>query len=281
MTDDLERWAADYREVRRPSKAFRERVRRDQLFEDVAQWGAVYRDARTPSERTRARVWEALEAAEASADEDSADVIAMSSKDTSQRWGVGLALGGLVGVAALLLLSVGARALQASTAPEATRVEAQDQAVQDDASQGARMHGAPSQQVIAPADDGSLDEASEPMVEPIVKAPRAVVETPKRRLAPPAASPTPPRKGPSDLESLRRLRAAERMLGRNAKRALSMLDAHAQDFPDSPVALEREALWIRAACASGGHKDLASRKSAFYRRADISAYRGAIERACP
>jgi len=84
-----------------------------------------------------------------------------------------------------------------------------------------------------------------------------------------------------DLECLRRLRAAERTLSSDPAGALALVEAHARDFPESSVDLERESLWLRASCRNGGDAAIIEkRRHAFARRQGSAAYRVAISQAC-
>ena len=82
------------------------------------------------------------------------------------------------------------------------------------------------------------------------------------------------------MRSARLLRQAEHMLTGKPKAAKVLLESHARDNPRSVLSLEREALWIRAACLVGGAPGLAKRRAAFARRADVSAYRAAVAQDC-
>lgn len=233
----------------------------DRAPEDLAEWAALYREARAPSESLRVSVETQLH----------------KQRDTAHpnagwQWGLGLAAGGLIGAAALLALTCSLSALRGRTAAGDSPDIAPMQQVP---ASGQKVEPPrPASQNLAPAllehpDPPPAEAAAAPSPEPAVRA---------KRRTPPTASEPGPRQ--DDLESLAALRDAERTLRHNPVRARQLLEQHAKDYPESKLWLEREALWIRAACRSGAADGLETRRASFSRRADVGAYRAAIQRDC-
>ncbi len=240
--------------------------------DDLRTWAAAYREAGQPSEALRQRILAAVEAFD---EEPIADAREQGAR---RSWAVGLGVGALLGVAALLLLSWVARFVRpevehASTVPStAPYARASDDEVAEAQSRERAT------QVVEAQPVASETERIEPA--PVVSS------TPRKTaVAPPVRAPEQPAEprvlAPSeDLESLRRLRAAEQLLASDPARARALLEAHARTYPTTTVDLEREALWIRAACRSGGAESLERRRSAFAQRSGVAAYLAAIARDC-
>ena len=109
--------------------------------------------------------------------------------------------------------------------------------------------------------------------------------------APTTADPTPPprrdsaRTAPAPEHDdakleVRMLRDAEVALAKDPADALRQLKVHATRFPDSTLAVERQALWTLAACATAA-SDAAPRRDAFLASHPGSAYAARIRAACP
>ncbi len=104
--------------------------------------------------------------------------------------------------------------------------------------------------------------------------------------APPAPSSRPPARAPSTparddgtLE-VRLLRDAEVALAKDPADAWRKLTEHASRFPDSTLAVERQALFTLAACASRA-SDATARRDAFLSAHPGSAYAARVRAACP
>jgi hypothetical protein len=205
-------------------------------------------------------------------------------------------VGALLGAAALLLLSWTVRWMRPEREPSSAPSQAPLQRSKADGDAATSRAGA-SSEARAPA-----HEAAAPVPEPPAPPPPVADPSPAAPATPPRASgSSSPRAGEretptatppaaesqeqaaassEDLESLRRLRAAEQLLAGDPSRARALVEAHARDYPKSALALEREALWIRAACRSGGASGLERRRAAFATRPGVAAYLAAIERDC-
>jgi hypothetical protein len=220
-------------------------------MKDLSTWAAAYREARQPSEALRERILAAVE-------------------DQPSRWrgrAIGVGVGALLGAAALLLLSWAVRWMR----PELEPTEAQSQAPYERSQEGeATTRVQP--KAPAPKTPAVVREPIEP---PAIEAPA------RPRPVRPSRAETDPAPAPSvDLESLRRLRAAEQLLPTDPARARTLIEDHVRDYPKSSLALEREALWIRAACRTGGSASLARRRASFVAREGVAAYLPAIEKDC-
>lgn len=238
--------------------------------EDLVTWAAAYREARQPPADLRTRI--------AAAIEDEGQQASARPSDRWRTWGITLAGGGLLAAAALLLLSWVVRLMDPAVVGSHTP-------------QSAPYQHAPGDPETAVAVDG--DAASLPNTVPVAAPTPTVVEPsaaptidarPRNDRAPtitaaPIDAPAPPAAG-IDLESLRQLRAAEKVLDSDPARARTLLDAHATTYPNSPLAPEREALWLRAACRSSKTADVERRRAAFTKRAGVAIYISAIERDC-
>ena len=254
MTDDMADWAQRYREQRTPSSATRERVWSTAVCHDLERWTDEYRKARIPPDELRARV---LDSARAHTSE-------------AQRWGAGLAVGAALGVAILVLLGFGFRMWSvAGRTAQPAPIDAPDQARPDNRSSVAEPDPAPP--------TATIEQSPAPTVSP---APPPVAASPRRpkRAKPQSKADA----APIDLEEIRRLRLASRQLesGRPAN-ALTILDQHVRDYPASAFMHEREALWLRAACAvSVAPADLARRYRSFLRRPNARAYHDKVRAGC-
>lgn len=221
---DLRRWAADYREARRPSPRLAQRIRRVQVA--------------SRSRRT-------------------------------QRSAIGFGVGAVVGLAAALILVFSVRTADTVGTSSGSPTGAQAaQAVAD-------SHGAlqTHKGVHSPAPIASVETPAKRVSAPADQAPqRALV---RRRPTVPAQ----PEQTQVDLQSMRALRDAERLLRSNPGRALRLLELHARTYPDSAAGLEREALWLRAACLSGA-EGIASRRKAFAQHPEHQAYAASVRHAC-
>lgn len=229
--------------------------------DDLGEWAELYRQARAPSASLRAAVQAQIQA------EPEHELHQAAARTTPAQWGLGLALGGLLGVAALLGLTCSLDALRGREAAGPTRDVAPMQSVPAPANASAPPPVSPAPQPLPATNPPASPPVTTPEDSPSQPRPRA----PER---PEVA------RGNRDLESLRALRTAEQTLRKDAARARKLLDQHARDYPDSKLWLEREALWISAACRSGGAVGLDKRRSSFALRADVGAYRAAIERDC-
>lgn len=227
--------------------------------DDLEQWAADYRRVRKPSATTMRRIHAAV-----SEDEP-------AHRDDRSRWAFGLALGAAAGIAALLLLSL----LGGGWTLAETRSQEPLQAP-DVESDRARVEVANQRRVSAqPKSPAAVTE-----VHAVSAPPEPAVQTPskkasKRPQVPPALPAC-----EDDLASARILRAAERQLAEHPQQSLAQLQRHATRCPRSPFALEREALWIRAACRVGDVQGTDVRRRRFSKRADVGMYRDAIARDC-
>jgi hypothetical protein len=79
---------------------------------------------------------------------------------------------------------------------------------------------------------------------------------------------------------MRLLREAERLVDTDARRALALLRKHAEDHPDSPLAIERTALRIMALCGAGRISQGSAAKVDFIRAHPASPYLARVEAAC-
>lgn len=78
------------------------------------------------------------------------------------------------------------------------------------------------------------------------------------------------------------LEAAQSALARgDAGEALTLVGAHAREFPKSDLGEEREALRIRALARAGRCDEAKSARASFETRFPASLQRGALERLCP
>lgn len=236
--------------------------------DDLQSWAAAYRSDGLPSEALRARILAAVDEAET----------VRPIRLVRRPWRDGVVhacVGALAAIAALMVLGWITRWMSGeveqredpSTAPY-------HQSPRDDA----RPTAAPVESRVEPA---------ELAVTPPVAPDPPGVASPMHATAPgdtsrrptEATSPAPADTG-GDLESLRLLRSAKQLLPTDPARARAILEAHARSYPNSALALEREALWIRAACRAGGEPPLEARRAAFARRPGIAAYLVAIEQDC-
>jgi len=232
--------------------------------DDLSEWAAAYRRAGQPSAALRARIGAATGM--------------RASSPKRPRWreaATNVGFVAAVAIATLLLLSWIGGGMVATRHDDA-----------DDNTAPYRHEAAPTVERAAfghepvPAELGVT-----PATTPTIARPAAPTDTgPKRSpsVLPSATSPDvdAPIDDGGDLESLRRLRAAEALLASDPARALALLETHAQAYPDSAMALEREVLWIRAACRTGGAPALAQRRAAIAKRPGMAAYRAAIEKDC-
>lgn len=85
----------------------------------------------------------------------------------------------------------------------------------------------------------------------------------------------------SDIESMRWLREAERDLSRDPSRALARLRQHFSRYPRTPLALERDALFVLALCQTGDHTQGRQRRAAFLQEHTNTVYESRIRAACP
>lgn len=229
--------------------------------DDLHEWAAAYRRAGQPSAALRTRI---------------ALATGVRARPIPRWRGVAthVGIGAGVAIAALVVLSWVGR----------TMVATQD--VRDDHAAPYRHDDAADVQRSA---EGRATVPAELVVPPTIPTPAPTPPTdigPKRTAgaatsAPVHDTPTPHEVDDGgDLESLRRLRAAEALLTTDPARALALLEAHGKAYPSSAMALEREALWIRAACRTGTTTDLAARRTAFAKHPGGAAYRPAIEKDC-
>jgi len=227
-------------------------------IDDLQAWAAAYRRAGQPSEELRARILAAVDVRPLPID---------------RRWrdtAVHACVGALAAIAALVVLGWITRWVS-------------DDAARRDAPSAAPYQQRPSESArptATPVEPAEL-AATAPVVAtdasgtvPPTRAPSGASREPTD-----ATAPSPPHVG-GDLESLRMLRAAKQLLPSDPARAREILEGHARSYPDSALALEREALWIRAACRAGGEPTLAQRRAAFARRPGIAVYQLAIEQDC-
>ncbi len=258
--------------------------------ESLRDWAAEYRRARQSPDALAERIRGAIRAEE-QAEEDEADdeEELLAPVVSSERWGLGLAIGAMLGVAALLLLSLIGRWVH----PRQELVSNPQQAPFEHASES--ENAAISEKPAVPPRDlvraDPVQDSGSSAAVPGPAAPTHPLRRPRRERpsshadalpdsGPEAASATPSPGSSADLLSARLLREAEHMLTSRPGAAKLLLESHARDNPRSVLSLEREALWIRAACRVGGASGLAKRRAAFARRADVSAYRAAVARDC-
>ncbi|MBV1857296.1 MAG: hypothetical protein KUG77_02715, partial [Nannocystaceae bacterium] len=178
------------------------------------------------------------------------------------------------GLAALFLLSFLGKGWMLAEAPPQNPQQAPD--VRPDPDEPRTAEQVPTRPATRRSAVASMDP--EPIagkrVEPNA-APRRTL--PQHTQEPPASS----REGcGDDLKSVRMLRAAERLLSERPRASLAKLEQHAKRCPSSAFGLEREALWIRAACRVGGVPGVSQRRSRFSKRADVGVYRDGIARDC-
>lgn len=122
-----------------------------------------------------------------------------------------------------------------------------------------------------------------PSVAPDAPIPVGAEETtpphiPARSLAAPRTTTS---TAPPEVDSMRLLREAQRRLADDAQGALELLHLHGATFPQSALALEREALIVLALCLSPTHRHEGRRaRDAFLRQHGSSAYAARIRNAC-
>lgn len=236
--------------------------------DDLREWAAAYRRAGQPSADLRARIV-------------SATGVRVSLPQRS-RWrdaATHVGIAAVLAIAALLVLSWISRAMVAM-----------QQRAADNNMAPYRHEAAPA---VEPATAGHAPVPAElvPATTPTIATPGAPTDTAPKRTPSLSSSAAHSNAKPDsaadvgvddggDLESLRRLRAAESLLVSDPARALALLDAHAVAYPDSAMALEREVLWIRAACRTGAAPTLGQRRAALAKRPGVAAYRAAIEKDC-
>jgi hypothetical protein len=218
----------------------------------LAQLIAAHRRVRRPDPDLRARV-------ETAVAED-------ARRERARRWIQGSVAAVAIAAAVLLVLrwSVGSSGIERG----------------DDSPRDAAVYGR-SEEKPTPAVPRARDRPGTPRTPATSEAP---APAPAPRLQPPTQAaprstpkPTPP---PADdgTEEIRRLREAEVALGRDAAEALRLLNRHLDDFPDSGLSQEREALFILALCKTGAAAD--PRRTAFLGAHPRSPYAARIRAAC-
>lgn len=264
MTEDpdIERWAEAFRAERTPPDTLRRRVRALATTHDVDAWAKAYCAERLPPDALRGRILDQNGPVHQAA-------------STARQWGVGLALGAIVGLAALLVLAWGVRLIGMTPTPASVAIEAQDAPVPTPS------HGRTQTQTRGAAHRSAEPDPAASVVlppPPTPSAPRSTPRPPTTPTTPRESSGAPPR---DDLEELRLLRAAEQALERGkTAAAVAQLDSHALAYPHSTFMLEREALWLQAACHGAPRQDLERRYRAFFRRPDGAGYRAKVRTAC-
>jgi len=260
--------------------------------EDLRDWAAEYRRARQSPDALAERIRVAIRADEQADDQPNEEDVDDEGESlppvvSSERWGLGLAIGAMLGVAALLLLSLIGRWVRPPQELISNPQQAQFEHISDPENAATSQKPAVPPRDSVPAVQDS--PSSEPVPGPAAPSPprrRPRRQRPSRKAdgladsEPEAASATPTPGSSADLLSARLLREAEHMLTSRPGAAKLVLESHARDNPRSVLSLEREALWIRAACLVGGAPGLAKRRAAFARRADVSAYRAAVAGDC-
>ena len=234
---------------------------------DLESWAKAYRLARRPSAELRQQVSDVLFEAHA----------ARKPPLTMRQWSGGLAVGALLGAAALLALTCSLDAIRAraiagtpgTVAPMQVRPGTPD----------------PVEQSPRVSDPPIHAEAETPQASPAPAPRKPSARGPSSGARPLSSSrgsskATAERTQSADLDSLRLLRAAGRSLRNDPKRALELLEQHMAEFPQTKLWPERESLWIRAACRSGGATGLEARRASFERRTEFGAYRLAIAQDC-
>ncbi len=237
--------------------------------DDLRAWAAAYRSAGQPPDDMRARVVEAMDDAVPSAPR-----VRRPWRDVA----VHGCIGAIAAIAALMVLGWITRWM-GEEAPQ--RVDPSAAPYQPRPRDQHPFAGAPPS---SPASQVEPAELAPPpqraALDPVVAPPTRVAAPGVPSRGPTEEMPTSPADDAGDLEGLRRLRSAKELLPTDPGRAREILDAHARSYPDSPLALEREALWIRAACRAGGEPTLAQRRATFARHPGIAAYQAAIDRDC-
>lgn len=259
--------------------------------DDLREWAAEYRRARQSPDALAERIQAAIRSEERR--EEDGDDESLPPEFPSERWGLGLTVGAVLGVAALLLLSLVGRWVRPQLDPDSTPQQAPFEHISEseDAATSREPSVPPRAGVAADPVLRPVSEAPAPgdLAQPVAPTPllrrTSQNQTPRGRDRPRAsgsetASTAPAPGSSADLLSARQLREAEHMLTSKPGAAKLLLEAHARDNPRSVLSLEREALWIRAACLVGGAPGLVKRRAAFARRADVSAYRAAVTRDC-
>ncbi len=242
---------------------------------DLEAWAACYRAARRPSPARRRAIRAAV--LEAAAHEDR--------RIRQQRW---VGLGIIVAAGVLAALAIGQLLGGRSMAAGAER----DPML---APHGATM-GEPAEGFEIRSDESSPRAATPPVTDsaPTIEEPAPAASTPAtaaatststkpRRVEPARPSVVAPVAGSralDDLESMRLLREAERRLEHDAAASLRLLERHAQQFPGSSLALEREALTVIALCSVGQMKAGRERQRLFLRANGQSAYAARVAGAC-
>lgn len=237
---------------------------------DLEQWAADYRRVYKPTSASKRRARQAISAPRSPLD------------NTGTRWALGLTAGALLGLAALFLLSLFGGAWSLSATPAPIPQQAPDIRSGDGGSQPSERRRQTGQAPAKKTSAAPLSISPASVPRPMPEVPAAPTNPrPKAAAAPlPELGETPEPPCGDDLQSARMLRASERELSSHPDRVLKRLNEHAARCPRSAFALEREALWIRAACHVETVSGLAKRRSRFSKRADASAYRDAIARDC-
>ncbi len=242
---------------------------------DLDAWIATYREVRRPSPRRR----QAIRAAVLDAPRGHGT--------TRRRLTIAVALVACVVLGLLLVRMLGALVTRAESG-ESPSIAPWSATSGDD---GARAHEG---RAVRSSDDArpSVDSTM-PKPAPVSPAPAPSVHDPVA--VPPAAarpalarepktdrsrpsSPTPT--GADDLESMRLLRRAERVLESDPSESLRLLERHARDYDASPLTLERQALRVLALCRLGRTREGKERQQSFLREHSSSAYAERVRRAC-
>jgi type IV secretory pathway VirB10-like protein len=202
------------------------------------------------------------------------------------RWLESTAISVALAAAALLLIHwfAGPRATQGQATSNPARDEAAFGAAKDD-------HGDQAQpkRPTAPATPSSVTPPTRPPAPTTDATPRPVAATPTPTSAAPAPAAPSPAAAPRVTEpaapiddgtlEIRRLRQAEVALARDPQDALRRLQAHAKQFPNSVLTVERQALLALAACATRA-TDGPQRRDAFLAAHPGSAYAARVRAAC-
>ena len=241
---------------------------------DVDDFAAQYRETRRPSPQRRRAIAAGVKAA--IVEEDRA-------QRRRHLWGVALAVAAAAVAAVLIDRALDSRDVERAhgTDPSVAPYGATEGGVHGEAERREtkeRASAAPK-----PAEAPPVDEVAPtvPAPTPATEPPRSPTKTATPMSRPTKRAPAPTEsKAANDLDSMRLLRQAEKALERDPARSLQLLQRHAREFAESPLTLEREALTVIALCRSGRMDAGRRRQRAFLAAHGGSAYATRVRKAC-
>lgn len=243
---------------------------------DLDEWIATYREVRRPSPRRRQAIHAAV-----------IDRAAPRGHGTTRRrLTIGLALVACVVLGLLLVRMLGALVTRAESGESPSMAPWSATSGDEDG----RAHGGRAVRVHedsrSPADSAAPEPTpastspAPPVHEPVVAAPSGPAREPRTAPPRPRTSSSSPSTGTDDLEGMRLLRQAERLLETDPGESLRLLERHSRDHASSPLTLERQALRVLASCRLGRTREGKERQRSFLREHSGSAYAERVRRAC-